>query len=354
MITFPENQKIPTKSRVKFGIDPTAPRLHLGHLVPLRVVKQLKKEGHEIYIVIGTFTAMLGDPSGREQTRPMLTKEEVTKNSTKIKEQIRNILVDGYEIVHNTLPANTLTLHDFFMLASKFTLSYVTSRDAFQKRIENNHPISLHELLVPIMQGWDSVFLKAEIEIGGQDQLFNFQVARKMQEDRGQKPQLCILCPIINGIDGRKMSKSFDNCIFLDDTPDDIFGKCMSVSDKTMEEWIPLLTDLKELSENPMERKKAMAFDITSQICGDYKATISQKYFEETIQSKMVPEEMPLVEANDLMAAVVTIRSASRSEANRLIKSGAVTLNGQKQLENIIVNKGSVIKVGKRYFGKIS
>lgn len=354
MNTFPVDAKFPERRlRVKFGIDPTAPRLHLGHFVPLRQVRHFKRDGHEILIVLGNFTAQMGDPSGRETSRPILNQEQTVSNSKSIKMQVERVL-GPTTFCSNLVMKNAMTIDRFFEIASKFTFAQITEREAFQKRIENNHPIGLHEILVPIMQGWDSVFLKADVEIGGQDQLFNFKVARKMQEDVGQEPQICVMMPIINGTDGRKMSKSLDNCIFLDDSPEDIFGKCMSVPDSIMEEWIPILCDVKELPEHPMERKKVMAFDITKQIWCEDDARFAQKHFESIIQSKEVPEELPEVKATDLVEAVRLIRKVSKGEANRLIKSGGVKIDGNKQTDNCSVEIGNIVKVGKREFGKIA
>jgi tyrosyl-tRNA synthetase len=350
---FPENAKLDGKE-IKFGIDPTFPTLHLGHLVPLRIVKKLQEDGRNVTIVLGTFTAQLGDPSGKEKTRPILTPEETEKNAQSILSQVKQILGDNFTVFKNGDLFNKMTVPEILTISSKFTTHFMMTRDAFQKRLEKNEPIHLHELIVPICQGWDSVHLKSDIEIGGTDQLFNFQVARKLQEQNGQNPETCLMMPIINGTDGRKMSKSLGNCIFLNEKPKDIFGKCMSISDDTMEEWLPLLTDLTDLPEHPMKRKKALAFDITKQLHGEEAANNALKSFENVIQKSELPKDMIKVKASDILSAVLLARKESKSGARRLIKQKSVSLNGKKVSEETVpVNSGDIIKIGKRTFAEI-
>ncbi|MEK6829509.1 MAG: tyrosine--tRNA ligase [Nanoarchaeota archaeon] len=354
MITeiFPEGSDINGLKKVKFGIDPTFPRLHLGHLVPLRVVKKLQEQGKDITIVLGTFTAQMGDPSGRDQTRPILSAEEVEKNAEKILMQVRGILNPGFKVFKNGDVFNKMTVPELMKIVSDFTIQQMTHRNAFSKRIESNTPIAIHELIVPILQGTDSVKLESEIEIGGTDQLFNFQVTRKLQEINGQKPEICILAPIINGTNGIKMSKSLGNCIFLDEDPTDVFGKCMSVSDDVMNEWIPLLTDENKES-NPMSRKKKMAFDIVEQLFDKTMAEVCLKQFEDRIQNKEIPDEIEEIRADDLLDAVVKIRGCSKSDARRLIDQGGVKIDDEKADEKSVIKTGQIIKVGKRDFGQI-
>ncbi len=352
-MVFPPNAKIPLEGRVKFGIDPTFSRLHLGHLVPLRLVKKLQREGHPVTIVLGTFTAQLGDPSGRDKTRQILPEDKVIHNSHIIEGVLHKLLDPGFVVWRNGDAHNALTLPRFMKLAAQFTVSHMLSRDAFQKRQEENQSIALHELLVPICQGWDSVFLKAEIEIGGQDQLFNFQVARQLQENEGLKPQVSLMTPIIRGTDGRKMSKSLDNCIFLDDPVNELFGKVMSISDEVMKEWIPLLTDGLPICENPMDEKLQLAKDLCRQLHGDTEANLGETAWRQVFQKKEIPNDLPDVPARTLLEAVVLIRQCSRNEARRLIVSGSVDVEGVRIQADTFLNAGDVVKVGKRDFGKV-
>jgi tyrosyl-tRNA synthetase len=352
----PTHNTIPTKARVKFGIDPTFPRLHLGHLVPLRVVKKFQDNGHDVTIVIGTFTAQMGDPSGRDTTRPILTEEEVLNNASHITVMVRRILGHDIPIFNNGEASfNQMKVPDMMLLASKFTVQQMLARASFQTRMQNNNPLGLHELLVPILQGWDSVALKTEIEIGGQDQLFNFQIARFLQEQWGQKPQLSVLTPIINGTDGRKMSKSYNNCIWLDDDPVDVFGKVMSISDDVMREWIPLLSS--EPNEaavlGPMEEKMQLAWDITKQLYGQAEANAAWEHFTKTIVQKEVPKDIPFVQVDTLMQAIIAIRKCSKTEAKRLLAQGGVSVDGQKVDQDGSVCPGQVVKVGPRNFGRV-
>jgi tyrosyl-tRNA synthetase len=349
---FPEDSDITTLNKVKFGIDPTFPRLHLGHLVPLRIVRQLQEQGKQVTIVLGTFTAQMGDPSGRDQTRPILSKEEVEANAERILMQVTQILLPGFKVFKNGDAFNVMCVPELMKIVSDFSVQQMTNRNAFSNRIKIGNPIGIHELIVPILQGTDSVILESEIEIGGTDQLFNFQVARKLQELNGQAPEVCIMAPIINGTDGRKMSKSFGNCIFLDEDPTDVFGKCMSVSDDVMEEWIPLLTDENKETQ-PMARKKKMAHNVVEQLFDITMADVCLKQFEDRIQNKELPDEIDDVRADDLLDAVIKIRGCSKTEARRLLQSGAVKIDGKKASEDDKINTGQIIKVGKRDFGRI-
>lgn len=350
--TFPENSDITNLKRVKFGIDPTFPMLHLGHLVPLRIVRKLQEQGKFVTIVLGTFTAQLGDPSGRDQARPILSKEDVESNADRILEQVEKVLLPGFIVFKNGDAFNVMRVPELMKIVSDFSVQQMTSRNAFSNRIKAENPIGIHELIVPILQGTDSVILKSQIEIGGTDQLFNFQVARRLQEINGQEPEVCIMAPIINGTDGRKMSKSLGNCIFIDDDPKDMFGKCMSISDETMEAWIPLLTDGND-ELNPMARKKKMAFDIVSQIFGRLTASSALASFVKSVQNKEIPENIPEIKELGLVEAVVAIRNCSNTEARRLIMSGAVKVDNVKIDSETKLSSGQILKVGKRDFGKI-
>lgn len=353
---FPENSDIAPCKRVKFGIDPTFPRLHLGHFVPLRLVKKMIKEGHKVTIVLGTFTAQLGDPSGRDTTRPILSWGEVEQNADLIIQQIIKVMGDqwqDFDIFKNGWVHNAMQLPQFLKLVSQFTLSHMTSRNAFAQRIENNQSIALHELLVPICQGWDSVTLKTEVEIGGQDQLFNFQVARKLQEDEGMTPQTCILMPIIRGTDGRKMSKSLGNCIFIDESPKDMFGQIMSIPDDVMDEWFPLFSDAQPL-EHPRDRKIQLAFTIVEQLHDWTTAANAHEFFRSTVQNKELPKDIPEIVASNVLEAILAIDGCSKTAARKLLKGGGITVDGEKVSdETLSLKSGQVVGRGKRTFSKI-
>jgi tyrosyl-tRNA synthetase len=354
MNIFPADADITPSKRVKFGIDPTFPRLHLGHFIPLRFVKKMKEAGHKVTIVLGTFTAQLGDPSGRDSTRPILSEAEVQKNAEQILHKVKELLGPDTDFFPNGWLHNSMTLPKFLRdVASKFTLSHMTSRNAFADRVENNHPIAMHELLVPMLQGMDSVHLETEIEIGGQDQLFNFQIARQLQESFGQKPQACVMFPVINGTDGRKMSKSFGNCIFLDEPANDIFGKVMSIPDSVMEEWFPLLSDTTRMFNHPMDNKKALAFDIVRQLQDRDAAKLAQEFFEKTVQQKEIPEEIPEIQAETLVQAIQKIRNCSKTVCRTLLNGKGVKINGVVCTEDRPITSGEIVQVGKRDFAKV-
>ena len=310
-------------------------------------------EGKEVTIVLGTFTAQMGDPSGKDKTRPILSKEEVESNAQDILQQVTQILgKHNFKVFKNGDEFNRMTVPRLMSIVSDFTVQQMVRRDAFAKRMASDTPIGVHELIVPILQGTDSVILKSEIEVGGTDQLFNFKIARKLQEINGQEPEVCVMAPIINGTDGQKMSKSLGNCIFLDDRPENIFGKCMSVSDFVMDQWIPLLTD-QNREKSPMERKKKMAFDIVKQICGEEMAKWAQEHFESTIQGGRIPEDIAEINESTLVDAIVAIRSCSKSQARRLLNDGAAKINGVKTTFDCTLQSGQIIKIGKRSFGRI-
>lgn len=374
---FPDTEKIDfsKKLKVKFGIDPTSDKLHLGHLIPLLLVKKLWLDGHHVDIVLGTFTAQLGDPSGKDTMRPILTPEETEKNAESITKQIARIFGNP-DASHPNF--KNIIIHrngDWFSnmnaimmtnLLSKFTTTQLLSRDSFQKRTKENNPIGMHELVVPILQGFDSAFLGSEVEIGGSDQLFNFGISRDVQRVKGQEPEKCILMPIINGTDGRKMSKSFGNCIFINDTPKDVFGKVMSISDELMKEWWPILTDSEFPVGHPMDSKKELASIITKEIWGEEAARHEFDQFEMVIQQKFLPEEMqeiklPLEGGVSVLDVVTQVRNCSKNEGRRLIDAKGVRLvdndgNSTKVLADgntIFMMPGAIIKVGKRDFAKL-
>jgi tyrosyl-tRNA synthetase len=341
--------------RVKLGFDPTGSKLHLGHLAPIRLAQKLAEKGHKIVIILGTLTGRLGDPSGQDKTRPILTEEEALSNARVIEETLGKFFPEGFEVHHNHKFVSDLDVPFFLTrLASKVSVAQILSRDGFRNRINQGSSIALHELLVPLLQGWDSVRVKADVEIGGTDQLFNFQIARLLQESEGQKQQRCLFAPIVSGTDGRKASKSLNNAIFLDEEPEDIFGKILSVSDEVSDELIQVLTDLNDLPSHPLEKKKLLAEDLVRQIHGRESAEKAKAHFESTVQKKELPLEIGELEAGSVLELVVTVRSCSRSQARRLIQSGGVKLDGKKVKDPFQeTSVGSILQVGKRDFARI-
>jgi len=351
--TIPNNATLPeTRSRVKFGIDPTSDKLHLGHLIPLRIVKSLKDKGHAVDIVLGTFTAQMGDPSGKDKTRPILNEEDTKRNAASILEQVKRILGEDFNVHFNHTWFEKMTLPQIMSIVSKFTTTHLLSRDSFQKRMENNNSIGMHELMVPILQGVDSVELRSDIEVGGNDQLFNFLISRDLQEKSGLKPEICILAPIINGTDGRKMSKSFNNCIFINDTPENVFGKTMSISDDVMMEWLPIfLEDPK--STRPFDLKKELSFEVTKEIWGEELATVAKANFERVSQEKKLPDNIIEIDNDDLVSIICKVRKSSKTESRKLILGNGVSKDGEKIGLDFTLKSGDILKIGKRDFVKI-
>jgi len=357
LTSFPK--ELPLKpTRLKFGIDPTSDRLHLGHLVPLRLCRKLQDDGEmALDLVLGTLTGRLGDPSGQDKTRPVLSMEEALANANKLQEQALRVLNPGRTTVHfNHFFVEDMDVPEFIVrLVSQFSVAGMLARDGFRQRMDADRPISLHELLVPLLQGWDSVVLNTELEVGGTDQLFNFQAARTLQKAEGQAPQHCFLTPVINGTDGRKMSKSLGNCIWLDDTPEDVFGKTMSIPDTELPRWTALLTDLgKKVPVHPMKWKAAVARSITTQLHGEEAARQAQEHFQRTVQQREVPAEIPNLTARDLLAAVQEIRGGSKTKARKLVKAGAIRVNGEQVFDvDHVLQPGDTLKAGKRDFGLV-
>lgn len=357
---FPERAESVIKNadkplKVKFGIDPTRDRLHLGHFVPLRVCRKLQEQGHKLDLILGTLTAQLGDPSGQDKTRPILSESEVKQNAEKLLEQASRVLLPGFTVHRNHEFVEGMSVPFFLAnLVSKFTVANMLARDGFKKRHEEGSPIALHEFLVPLLQGWDSVVLHSEVEIGGTDQLFNFQVARTLQESEGQKSEVCIMTPIIRGTDGRKMSKTFGNTIWLDESPEEIFGKVMSIPDDVTDEWIQLLTDLTDIPGHPMVKKKKLAWDIVCQLHGAEKANEAQAHFESLVQRKETPDEVQELPADFLLKIVALVRNESNNRARKLIRQGGVSINGEKVLDPLFwPESGLIIKIGKREFVRV-
>ena len=282
-----------------------------------------------------------------------MEKDVVLKNTELILPQIKRILGDDITIHRNNEWFDKMNLTEMMSILSNFTVQDLLNRDSFQARIQNGSTISMQELIYPLLQGMDSVFLKSTFEIGGQDQLLNMIKGRELQEINGIEPQICVMSPVINGLDGRKMSKSFNNTINLNDTPEDVFGKAMSISDETMIEWLPIFFDEIDTKKHPMIQKKELAFQITKEIWGDEAAELGKNHFESVIQSKQITEDMPEFPVGNLIEIVSKVINGSKSEARRLFQSNAVKINGEKVVEAFQVKSGDIIKVGKRHFVKI-
>lgn len=351
---------------VKYGADPSRPDLHLGHTIPLYKLKTFQDLGHKVVFIIGDFTARIGDPSGVSSTRPQLSCEEVRENARTYAQQVFKILDRSKtELVYNSEWFEKMTFQDVLSLCSKYTVARMLERDDFARRYKEEKPIGIHEFLYPLMQGYDSVVIKADIEIGGTDQKFNLLVGRELQRDAGLKSQVIITLPILVGTDGKeKMSKSLNNYIGITDTSDDMFGKIMSISDETMKEYFRILTDipLEEVEKmHPMDAKKMLAREIISLYHTKEDAELSQKKFESIFQKKELPQDMKevLVEQDKIeISKLLTIcgLSPSRAEAKRLIVQGAVEINGVKIInsqEEILIKDEIVIRVGKRRFAKV-
>ncbi len=361
--------------KIKLGVDPSRPDLHLGHAVVLKKLREFQELGHKVILIIGDFTARIGDPSGRSKTRPMLSKEETKDNARTYTSQAYKILdKDKTELRFNSEWLDPLSFEDVLKLSGKYTVARMLERNDFSKRYNNNEPISVSEFLYPLAQAYDSVIVKADVEIGGEDQLFNFIVARKIQEEYGQKPQCIMTLPLIEGTDGHlKMSKSYDNYIAFEDTPDDKYGKVMSIPDSLIIKYMRLLTDfseeyIKEIEEkikekgiNPRDVKMKLAYEIVSFFHGEKTAKEAQNNFISVFRRKRVPENMPVIELKndiiniiDLMVDYTNIQS--RSEAKRLVMQNGVKYNNETVSDintEIKISDGDILRIGKRRFFRL-
>jgi tyrosyl-tRNA synthetase len=371
------------KLRLKEGFDPSFTDIHLGHMVALRKLRQFQELGHQIVLIVADWTAQIGDPSGMSTTRPMLSMEQVKANAETYMQQFFKI-VDRKktEIRWQSEWFGKFTLSDIIQLTSKFTVAQLLAREDFSTRYNAGRPIAMTELLYPLLQAYDSVAIEADVEFGGTDQKFNFLVGRELQSMVGQRPQQCFMTPLLIGTDGsQKMSKSLGNYIGVAEPPEEIYGKVMSISDTLILQYFELVTDVpdEELAEfrqeldnqtiNPMMLKKRLAKEIIVQLYDQKAAAEAEEHFVRVIQKRKAPEEIPEfrlsfknlspqqmevtgVDISRLL--VVTGQAKSRSEANRLIAQGAVSIDGKKISSNIAtVKSGSIIKVGKRRFAKV-
>ena len=357
--------------RVKFGADPTAPDIHLGHTVVIRKLKAFQDLGHTAIFLIGDFTGMIGDPSGKNVTRPPLSKEEILSNAETYKEQIFKLLdPKKTEIRFNSEWFESSNAADFIKLASRATVAQILERDDFEKRMADEKPIALHELLYPLVQGYDSVALNADVELGGTDQKFNLLMGRNLQREYEQEPQIILTTPLLEGTDGvQKMSKSLNNYIGIDENPNEMFGKIMSISDDLMWKYYELLTDssLSEIEkmkfggENPRDLKVNLAKSIIK----DFHSAAGAKRAEDDFVARFVKKEIPdeieetsIVAGNYKLVELLaqTNLAASKGEAKRLIEQGGVKLNNEKvsNVNSEIDLKDEVLlQVGKRKFLKV-
>ena len=364
-----------TPITVKLGLDPTAPDIHLGHTVVLRKLKLFQDLGHQVVILIGDFTARIGDPTGKSATRPPLDEEAVKRNAATYKEQIFKVLDEEKTIVrYNSEWLGKLNFADVLKLAAQYTVARMLERDDFHKRYTEGRSIGVHEFMYPLMQGYDSVALHADVEFGGTDQTFNLLMGRHLQEQYGQAPQTIITMPILEGLDGvQKMSKSLGNYIGISDEPADMYGKAMSIPDELMMRYFMLVTDmsieeqeklsagLADGSVHPRDTKMKLAYTIVRLYHGEAAAEEAQNHFISVFQKHALPEDIPeyAVELSDeptfipafLTAAGLT---ASNGEARRSIKAGAFKIDGEKcGEENVVLKADMVLQVGKRKFIRI-
>ena len=363
--------------RVKLGVDPTAPDVTLGWYAILRMLRKFQDYGHTAVLILGEFTAQVGDPSGKSETRKVMEENEIDDNAKGVLPIIKNILNDNnLEIVSNKDWLSKLTIQDMMELASKTTLAQMMERDDFSKRFNDNSPISLLEFFYPLYQGYDSVAVKADIEIGGNDQLWNLMLGREIQKSYDLSPQIAMTFPLLVGTDGsKKMSQSLNNYISISDSPENIFGKIMSIPDEIMWDYFTMLTDL-EISEianfrknvdkgktNPFDYKKMLGKLIVSEIYDENSALVAESTFENITINKNLPENMPETNIDDEIDIHLpnflteNELTKSNSEARRLIESGSVKIDDQK-VELLDINSsdliGKTLQVGKRKFLKIN
>lgn len=354
------------KLKVKLGCDPTSADLHLGHSVALSLLRRFQDLGHTAVLVIGDFTAAVGDPSGRDSTRPVLPREKILENAKTYTDQAFKVLDPAKtEVRFNGEWLDPfVTGKDLLHTLQKVTVAQVLERDDFKKRMAAGSPISLLEVLYSLFQGQDSVALKADVELGGTDQIFNLLVGRQLQKQNGQEPQVAITVPLLVGIDGvKKMSKSYGNYVGLNDAPNDMFGKLMSVSDELMLSYYELLTteDLNAVKAmHPMEAKKRLAGLLTERFHGKEAALAARENFEKVFSKKENPDQMPVFKpANGALLSAVLFAAgaaASKNKARALIEQGAVRLNGAKILQDgpLAFQDGDVLQAGKRAFFKLA
>lgn len=373
-----EVKKTGRKLNVKLGLDPTAPDIHLGHTVVLHKAKDLQDLGHNVVIIIGDYTGMIGDPTGKSKTRKQLSEDDIIANAKTYKRQIFKILDEQKTIVRfNSDWLSKLTFEDTIRLTSQMTVARMLERDDFSRRYNDKNPIHIHEFLYPLMQGYDSLAINADVELGGTDQRFNILVGRQLQKNRGLPPQVAIFMPILEGTDGvNKMSKSLDNYIGINESSDDIYGKTMSIPDELIIRYFELTTDahpkdIQTMSSdliqnriNPMDLKMRLAKNIVGQFHGSEKAEKAEKEFIEVFRKKNSPEEMKelvvkqgTLQALDFYQMVFDNTELSKSEIRRLVKKqNALKINGAIETleeDTIVLKENDILKLGRRTFFRI-
>ncbi len=361
--------------KVYLGVDPTSPDIHLGHIVPLMKLKQFQDLGHEVTFLIGDFTGMVGDPSGRTKTRPMLSREQLEINMRTYTDQAFNVLDRSKtKVRYNSEWLAKLNFADVVAVASNLTVAQLLERDYFRKRYEAGEPIRLHEFLYCLMQGYDAFMLETDVQVGGVDQLFNLLVGRDVQRANGQRPQIVVTVPLLVGTDGAaKMSKSLGNAIGIAEPPSDMFGKIMSLPDDVMTSYFTLVTEIEtaEIADieqgvragrlHPMDVKKRLAREIVGRFHGRKAASEAEKDFKRHVQEKRVPDDVPVVSLPAEKAREITIvdlamlaeMAPSKSQVRRLIDQGGVELDGERVTDRdatIAVRDGALLRVGKRNF----
>jgi len=356
--------------RVKLGMDPTAPDLHLGHSVTLKKLRDFQRRGHTVIFLVGDFTAMIGDPTGRSETRKPLTREQIVANAETYQRQVAKILDPALtEVRFNSEWMDKLDVRGLIEIAAKLSVARMLERDDFEKRLAEQQPLFLHELLYPLVQGYDSVALRADVELGGTDQKFNMLVARELQRAFNQPPQVVITMPLLEGLDGvRKMSKSYGNAVGLTDAPRDMFGKLMSIPDRMMPRYFELLTDVAPVElaairsglAHPMESKKRLATEIVAEYYDSDAASDARDYFESKFQRREVPQDVPVFRiAAELWICELLKQlgfAASTNEARRLVGQGAVRVDRQTVTDinfHFVPGQHRILEVGKRRVARI-
>ncbi len=361
--------------RIKQGFDPTAPDIHLGHTVGIRKLKQFQDLGHQVIVIIGDYTGMVGDPSEKISTRPRLTHQDVMENAKTYEKQFFKILDrEKTEIRYNGDWFSRMSFAEVTNLASKFTVARMLERDDFAKRYKDQQPISIHEFFYPLMQGYDSVMIQADVEIGATEQKFNLVIGRQIQKEYGQDPQIVLTLPVLEGLDGvQRMSKSLGNYIGIDESPEEIYGKTMSIPDKLIYPYYELITDidLKALKEikvkledssiNPMELKRSLARNLVRMYYTESAATEAEDHFNLIHQKGEVPQDIPTYAVGDKSQRIIDIMVdgglvTGKGEARRLIRQGGVKLDGETITDEWLelkIDKERILKVGKRKFLKL-
>lgn len=370
-----KSQKTGKPLKVKLGLDPTAPDIHLGFAVVLRKLRQFQDLGHEVILILGDFTGMIGDPSGKTITRPQLTQEEVKANARSYAEQIYKIMLpEKTTLTYNGKWLSAMSFADVIRLSSKVTVAHILEREDFHNRLNEGRPVALHELLYPLCQAYDSVAIEADVELGGIDQTFNILLGRDLQREMGMEPQVAIFTPLLIGLDGtQKMSKSLGNYIGINEAPNEIFGKAMSIPDELMPNYYELTTSIpmdevkQILAGHPMTAKKRLAWEIVKEYHGEEAANNAQHEFERVFSSREIPTDMPefVLTADDLkedgsiwLPRLLTKTGLvpSTGEAKRQVQQGAVSLDGEKMTDidtEVSIKGEMILRVGRRKFARI-